>query len=109
MNAVDELRKALDIRIHGDTDRYYYVMLWEDEVRAFASDMDACIQFVRCDCTDEELYWLSEVFDDIMEKTRSAEFLQCLRKRAQQVENPEWKADILECIAFAALYIEDTP
>ncbi len=52
---------------------------------------------------------MGEVFEDIMEKTRSEEFLNCLRKRVQKVENPKWKTDILEDIRTAAEYIDEYP
>lgn len=60
------------------------------------------------ECTDEELYWLGEVYDDIMEKTHSVAFIEALRERVTRVENPEWKTDILEDIRTAAEYIEET-
>ena len=42
-----------------------------------------------------------------MDKTRSADFLACLRRRVQRVENPEWKAEILEDIRTAAEYLDE--
>lgn len=63
--------------------------------------------FIEEECTDEKLYYLGEDFDDIMDKSRSVEFLNCLRRRAQRVENAEWKADILEDIRTAAEYIDE--
>lgn len=106
MNASDELRQVLAARMHGDKEKYYAVLLWEQEVKAFCTDMDACLGFIRNICTDEELYWLGEVYDDIAEQTHSLEFLQCLRERALRVENSEWKDEIMRDIATAAEYIE---
>ncbi|MBE5779290.1 MAG: hypothetical protein E7331_08155 [Clostridiales bacterium] len=79
---------------------------WKKEVDAITDDLDTAIEFVRSECIDEELYWLAEVFDDIMERTKSAAFLDCLRQRVQSVENPEWKRSILEDIRTAAEYID---
>ena len=85
---------------------YYPDPWWEKEIDAIVDDLETAIEFVQSECTDEELYWLGEVFDDVMEKTRSAAFLDCLRKRIEIVENPEWKEDLLKDIADAAEYIE---
>ena len=79
---------------------------WEKEVDAIVSDLEPAISFIQNECSDEELYWLAEVFDDVMEKTRSTAFLNSLRKRVQTVKNPEWKKTILNDIATAAEYID---
>ena len=67
---------------------------WEMMVKQFTVDMPISIEFIKTDCADEELFWLSEIFEDIAEKTHSSEFIQCIRERAAQVENPEWRAEI---------------
>lgn len=106
MTSIEKLKKALNTRIHEHPDNYYEVTIWEEEIKAVCHDMRKSIRFIEEKCTDEELYYLGEVFDDIMDKTRSAEFLKCLRKRVQRVENPHWKKEILEDIRTAAEYIE---
>lgn len=107
MNTIETLKQALHTRIHAHPDTYYYVTLWEEMVAAFCSDLPAALHFIEFDCTDEELYYLGEVFDDIMEQTRSREFLDCLRRRVLSVADPEYKADILEDIRIAADYLDD--
>ena len=105
MSSINELRAKIDLRIHGDPDNYYEVTLWEEEVDLFCEDLNAGIQFITTICTDEELYWLGEVYDDIMEKTRSKAFIDALRERAERVDNKAWKAVILEDIRTAAEYL----
>lgn len=105
MSPIDELRAKIDLRIHGDPDHYYEVTLWEEEAALFCRDLNAGIEFIATGCSDEELYWLGEVYDDIMEKTRSAAFVDALRERVKRVENEAWKAEILEDIRTAAEYL----
>lgn len=105
MDPIQKLKQALQIRIKDDPDNYFADSLWEEEIEAVCQDLTASIHFIQFECTDEELYWLGEVFDDIMDKIRNVDFLNCLRRRAQSVINPEWKADILEDIRTAAEYI----
>ena len=80
---------------------------WKKEVDAIVDDLETAIEFIKHECSDEELYWLAEVFDDVMDKTRSIEFLDTLRQRVQSVENPEWKESIVEDIRTAAEYIDN--
>ncbi|MEG0513509.1 MAG: hypothetical protein RR653_12435, partial [Clostridia bacterium] len=75
MSPIDELRAKIDLRIHGDPDYYYEVTLWKDELDLFCKDLNEGIRFITTVCTDEELYWLGEVYDDIMEKTHSEAFI----------------------------------
>lgn len=86
---------------------YYPDPWWEKEVDAIVADHETAIEFITNECSDEELYWLAEVFDDVMDKTRSIEFLNRLRQRAQSVENPEWMQSILKDIHTASEHIND--
>lgn len=106
MDNIEKLKQLLKTRIHENPDNYYEVTLWEDETSTVCYDINASIFFIQHECTDEEFYYLGEVFDDIMEKTRSVEFLRCLRERVQRVVDPAWKADILEDIRTAAEFVE---
>ena len=85
----------------------YEIPWWNAEIKQFTLDVDASIQFIREECSDEELWWLGEIFDDLMEDTRSVELLNSIRERAQCVSNVEWKKDILEDIRTASEYIEE--
>ncbi len=106
MDNIAALKDALHLRIHGNPDEYYEVSLWQSEVDAICADMPAAIDFILNECTDEELYWLSEVFEDIADRTRSVEFVSCLQKRVQRVENPEWKQAILDEIRWTLDYVD---
>ena len=86
---------------------YYADPWWDAEIKQFTLDVDTSIQFIREECSDEEFWWLGEIFDDLIEATRSAELLNAIRERVELVSNAEWKTDLLECIQTAADYIED--
>ena len=80
---------------------------WDAEIRQFTENIEDSMEFIRSECTDEELLWLSEIFDDIIAKTQSKVFFNCLQERAKQVENPEWKKEILKEIHLAAEFNEN--
>ncbi len=65
-------------RIISPGAKYYADPWWDAEIKQFTIDMNASIRFIDEEITDEELYWLGEVFEDIMEKTQSEAFLNCL-------------------------------
>ena len=90
-----------------DPGAYYFPDLWwEKEVAAITADLDAAIAFIRDECSDEDLYWLGEIFDDVMEKAQSTPFLDCLRQRVNLVENPEWRKSLTEDLQTASEYAE---
>ena len=107
MEKFQNLHAAILNRRRESVAYYYPDPWWEKEVAAITDDLKTAIEFIDADCNDEEFYWLGEVFEDIMDKTRSADFLACLRRRVQRVENPEWKMDLLEDIRTAAEYLDE--
>ena len=107
MDSVEKLKKTLHLRMYGNPDDYFEESVWKEEVDAITADLPVAIHFVLYDCTDEEFEWLSEVFDDVMEQTRSIEFLNCIRLRVQRIENCKRKAELLEDIKTAEEFIDD--
>lgn len=45
-------------------------------------------------CTQEELYYISETFEDISEKVQSQTFIECLQKLDKKFPELEMKKDI---------------
>lgn len=76
--------------------------LWEEEVKLFCKDLNAPMAFIRTEATDEEMYMLTEVFDDILISTKSQEVLDCLRERAERVVSPK-KKEIQEFLEDAVI------
>lgn len=66
----------------------------QNRIELFLKNLHSPLVFIRNEITDEELLWLSEIFEDIATKTHSMEFIQCVRERATKVENQEWRKDI---------------
>ena len=109
MDSITKLQKALHLRMYGNPDDYYEESLWKEEIDAICMDIPAGIRFILSDCSDEEFQWLSEVFDDVMEKTRNVDFLNCIRQRVQMVKDDGRKAELLEDIKSAEEYIDEPP
>lgn len=105
MDSFADFHGVIKERITNPNANNYEPYWWDKELKVILADLPRSIRFIREACTDEELYWLGEIFDDIMEKTRSVDFLDSLRERAERVTNPEWKKDILSDIRDAAAYV----
>jgi len=57
----------------------------KEEIDILSRNMNETIMFFDNECTDEDFFWLSEVFEDIAEKTQSREFVEALRIRLAKV------------------------
>ena len=106
MDSIAKLQKVLHLRMYGNPDDYYEESVWKEEINAICADLPAAIRFILSDCSDEEFQWLSEVFDDVMEKTRSADFLNCIRRRVRRVKDDVRRAELLEDLKTAEEYID---
>ena len=79
------------IRISDETqDNWDYGIeqCWKKYVEILSADIDKSIEFFLHDCTDEEFYWLSEIFEEIAEKTQSKQLIFAWRSRLAAV-SPE--------------------
>jgi len=70
-------REALD-----PDDEYGAQECWKELTNLLAEDMDGTIDFINNECTENEFSWLSEIFDDVVIKTQSHEFIDCVQKVA---------------------------
>lgn len=48
-------------------------------------DIDACREYLLNECTDEEFFLVSEVFEDLIQKTQKAELIEVFRSRLDKV------------------------
>ena len=54
---------------------------WETMISELTKDVDETIAYILHECTDYELFWISPVFEDIIEKTQSKKLLKTFQKR----------------------------
>lgn len=83
---IDLLRKSVENGISLDPNDYFGMKkCWAEMINILSDDITATIDFFQTACTDEELYWLGAVFEDIVEKTKNRELIHVLRKRLARV------------------------
>lgn len=85
MMKFNTLKEAMQFRIVEDEDNYWIEDYWKAAIEIFTKDIFATIYFIKNDCNDEELYWLSEIFEEIVEQTQSREIISALRARLAEV------------------------
>lgn len=79
------LKEAAHFRIIENEDNYWIEDYWKAAIKIFTDDVVATIMFLQNDCDDEELYVLSELFEEIVEQTQSKELVSVLRSRLTKV------------------------
>ena len=98
---IAKLKELLSLRLSlNDNDDFALMECWKQESTLLSEDISETIVFFDS-CTDEEFYWLGEVFDDLIEKTQSKELFQTICARTERINNPELKASLAADIEFA--------
>lgn len=74
---------------------------WNEEIEMLSEDVDATISFLQNECTAEEFSWISEIIDNLAERTRSRELLQAYKNLADKFPEKCRESNILESVKFA--------
>lgn len=92
-----------------NTDDEWYTRveeLQEQLIDVLSEDIAGTNEYLRTECTADEFSWISEVFDEIAEKTQSKEFIAALRFLAQRYPEETKMYNIIPFIDSAELAIE---
>ena len=81
----DTMKQAVQFRIKEDDNTYWVPEYWDAAVEIFTKNIEETIKYFKYECTDEELYWASEVFEEIAAKTLSLELIDVWRARLAAV------------------------
>ena len=83
---IDKLITIISKRAKLDpNDDFETEKCWEEETQILSKDISGTLLFLEKECTDEEFFWLSEVFSDVSEILQSKKFIKVLRTRLAQV------------------------
>ena len=85
---VEKLRKTLKRRVSLDiNDDYSLQDCWNSMINILTKNIDETIDFFKTQCSNEEFFWLSEIFEDIAYKTQSKEFITALNERLNLINS----------------------
>lgn len=75
------------------------------EIELFSRNLQDTVDFLNNECTEEQLLWLSEVFEEISANLQSWDFLDALKIAAKRFPNHEERFSA--CIPFAEGQLND--
>ncbi|MDE6781451.1 MAG: hypothetical protein K2J40_08340 [Ruminococcus sp.] len=96
----EEIRAAIGKRASGAWE-HLIKQCWEEETEILSRNIDDTIDFLENECTADEFSWLSEVFDDVAERTQSRKFVDCLYRVADKYPEESAKYHIVENLKYA--------
>ncbi|WP_439021409.1 hypothetical protein [Bacillus thuringiensis] len=97
MQVILDKRKKLNLN-----DDYGIQTSWNEIIEVLSENKENTIRYLE-NCSKKDLYWISEVFEDIAESVQSKEFINCLRKLDKKFPELEMTKDI----DIAESYIEN--
>ena len=77
-----------------------------ETIELMARDVKGTIDFLDNDCSEEQFVWLSEVFDEIAQKTRSKDIIDALVRVSKKYPEATEKYNINYFINSAAEYTD---
>lgn len=108
MSVKDVFRQFLVIRPKIFDECYWQLEEYDNEFSSYISNHLAdAINFVKNDCTANQFSWMSEVWDDIVEKTKSKKFVDCIKAAAKKFPEECSKFNIQGAIESAEGYLEN--
>lgn len=107
MNVFERIHNAIHERVTNPNADYYEIPWWDKEIEALTVDIPASVQFFQQECTDDEIWWLGEIAEDLAEKTQSRELLQSMRERAESVQDKQKREEAIKDIDDAFDFIAD--
>lgn len=81
----ETFKEVAQFRINENEDNYWIEDYWKAAIEFYTANISDTIEFFRSECNDEEFYWLSEIFEEIAEKSQSKELIQVLKNRLATV------------------------
>ena len=99
----DVICRRANLHIEDD---YATEKCWKEEVEILSRNREETIHFICYEASDDELAWLSEIFDDLIFKTQDLGLLDALKKRASSVVDPQNRHSVTVGIKGAEKMLE---
>ena len=106
---IQKFREVLKRRdeTHNEYD-YGLEMCWREEVEILSEDIPSTIEYLKNECTADEFVWISEIIDDLAEKTRNRELIECYKSLMGKFPEESKRYHVDFCIECAEDFLEDT-
>lgn len=89
-----EIEKIIEERkkLHPDDSRV--VEKWKELTQIFIQNEENTIAYLNS-CCKENIYWISEIFEDISEQLQSSGFIECIERLAIKYPDLNLEQDVL--------------
>lgn len=101
LEKVIEKRRSLEIN-----DDFSLLELWQDEIRIITENMEKSINYILEDCSDEYLYWMSEVFEEVVQITQNRDFIEAVAERQKRITNNEYAKSVKRELEQSINYLD---
>lgn len=95
--------KRISLELNDD---FALMEIWKEEVHLISENIEAAIDYILNNCSDDYFYWMSEVFEDIVKATQSIEFIDAIKKRQENMTDKEYADDVKKEIEYSLNYLE---
>ena len=99
---IERFREVIKRRTECHSEWYEGIeQCWKQEIELLSEDIQSTIAYLKNECTAEEYSWISEVIDDLAEKTQNRELIECYKELMTKFPNECAKYNISGSISFA--------
>lgn len=92
-------------KLDGDID-YDSNPIIKEMIDLLTTDINETVSFLDNECSESQFIWMSELFDEIAERTKSKVFIEALRRVAKKYPKATAEYNINYFIDCAQEYIE---
>lgn len=91
---IQKLREVIAQYISLDAnDDFATEKCWKEMTAMLSEDIADTINFFESECTLEEFYWLSSIFEDIIAKTQSTDLISIWRSKLSDISPENFKQE----------------
>lgn len=80
------LKELVDFRVIESEENYWIEDYRKVAIAMMSQNISETIEFIDKECNDEEFYWITELLEEVVEKTQSRELISVCRQRLSKVD-----------------------
>ena len=80
---------------------------WNAEIAVLSENVEETIRFLDQDCTADEFFWISEIFDELVEATQSKALIECFYRVAKKYPAEAARYYIIDHIKMAEDFLNE--
>ena len=79
----------------------------KEMIKVLTNNIDETIDYIKNDCSAEEFIYISELYDDIVDITKSKAFIDCLYEVAKKYPKEVEEYNIMNFINWASKHLDE--